>query len=59
MHELNSLCAQLNQLSISLRSEIKDTLHEFCAEEWVDTNILPKVREIEKIVSSVGRHVNQ
>ena len=52
-HFSNKLGEQLRELAVLLGRELADTMFEFTAEEWVNTNISPKIREIDELVASV------
>lgn len=53
IHELSTLRDRLNELSTNMESELTKMLHDFTAEEWIHTNITPKVVEIDQLVSKV------
>jgi len=57
MHELTVLGNRLKALSKSMEKELTDLLHDFTAEEWVNTNITPKTMEIDQLITSVNRHL--
>ena len=53
LRELIKLGEQLRELAVLLGRELAETMYEFTAEEWVNTNISPKIREIDELVASV------
>jgi len=57
IHELAMIGDRLKELSSGMESELTDMLHDFTAEEWVQTNITPKVVEIEQLVTSVRQQL--
>jgi len=57
IHELTLIGNRLKELSKSMEKELTDLLHDFTADEWVNTNITPKTMEIDQLVVSVGRQL--
>jgi len=53
LRELIKLGEQLRELAVLLGRELAETMYEFTAEEWINTNISPKIREIDELVASV------
>lgn len=52
---LGKLGEDLKRLGVALRMEISPVLHQFTAEEWVETNIGGKVAEIEQLLRSISQ----
>jgi len=53
LRELIKLGDSLRELAAGLGRELTDLLYDFTADEWVNTNISPKIREIDELVASV------
>jgi hexosaminidase len=53
LRELIKLGDQLRELASQLGRELTELMYDFTADEWVNTNISPKIREIDELVASV------
>ena len=53
VQELNRLHHSLKQLSVTMEKDLTHYLHDFTAEEWINTNISPKIENIQSILSKV------
>jgi len=53
INELSTLGDKLRELSTGMGRELTELLHDFTADEWLNTNIAPKVMEIDQLVTNV------
>ena len=53
VQELSRLHHSLKLLAVILEKDLTHYLHDFTAEEWINTNISPKIENIESILSKV------
>jgi len=53
INELCKLGGRLRELSTNMERELTELLHDFTADEWLNTNITPKVVEIDQLVANV------
>ena len=51
LQQLQLLSNNLQQLRTVLQTEISEHLHDFTAEEWIGTNITPKLNQLDNILS--------
>lgn len=51
LKELSDLYTNLQQLKLHFESDMTKLLHDFTAEEWINTNITPKLLDVEKILT--------
>jgi len=57
IQELARLTGKLRDLAVCMEREITNYLHDFTSEEWINTNITPKIENIESIVSRAAPHL--
>ena len=51
LEQMSKLGSKLKEVGAVLELEITNYLHDFTAEEWINTNITPKIQEIDKVVT--------
>ena len=56
IYQLTGLVSKLKELSVMMESNITLYLHDFTTEEWINTNISPKIENIETIISKALPH---
>ena len=57
IHQLSKLLKNFKELSVMMEKDITYYLHSFTSEEWINTNIAPKIENIESIVSKALPHI--
>ena len=57
IYQLTGLVSKLKELSVMMESNITLYLHDFTTEEWINTNISPKIENIETIISKALPHI--
>jgi len=57
LSELSIVRDRLKELSNNLENELSNLVHDFTAEEWIETNIIPKIREIDRLVLEVEQKI--
>lgn len=55
MAALGKLGEDLKRLGVALMMEMSPLLHQFTAEEWVETNVGGKVGEIQQLLKSIDQ----
>ena len=53
VQQLQRLHHDLKLLSVNMEKDLSHYLHDFTAEEWINTNISPRIENIESILSKV------
>ena len=51
LEEISKLGSKLKAVGITLQKQMSLLLHDFSEEEWINTNLTPKLEEIDRIVS--------
>ena len=51
LEEISRLGTKLKAVGITLQKQISLHMHDFTEEEWINTNLTPKLEEIDRIVS--------
>ena len=59
MRELRQLARELHLLQPRLELILTSLLHKFTAEEWVATNLTPRLAEIQQILDKVTSVLNE
>ena len=57
IHQLSRLLKNYKELSVKMERDITYYMHSFTSEEWINTNITPKIENIESIVSKALPHI--
>ena len=58
LQEMVNLNLRLHELESVLEKEVTECLHEFTAQEWIQTNLSPKISELDRIISQACAILN-